>query len=349
MSRIDRNQDSEDLFAETRMTFGEHLEDLRVHLWRALIGFLIALVVGFFVGYWVLEFIAHPVTVELNRFYDERAEGVKKKLQEGTDDKINDLNKPQSVTIELNLGKLAEALGINVPEGKSEHDWVQMEMRIPPVALSVALAKSNQLVSRRFGLSTLSPQESLMAYIKVSFISGLVLGSPWIFTQLWAFVAAGLYPHEKRLVNVYLPISVALFLGGVLVCQFLVIPKALQALLWFNHWLDLEPDIRFNEWLGFAIMLPVIFGVSFQLPMLMLFLERIGVMSVDSYIAKWRIACFLIHVFAAAVTPVDIFSMESLALTMCGLYGLGIFLCWMNPTPKKSDTDIPDSEEMVEV
>src|SRR5262249_17990885 len=159
-----------------------------------------------------------------------------------------------------------------------------------------------------------------MAYIKVCLACGFVLGSPWIFMQIWAFVAAGLYAHEKKLVNVYLPISVVLFVAGALVCQFWVIPRALQALLWFNYWLKLEPDIRFNEWLGFAIMLPVLFGLSFQLPMIMLFLERVGIMTADTYVSKWRISFFVIHVFAALVTPVDAISMESLALAMCGLY-----------------------------
>jgi sec-independent protein translocase protein TatC len=135
----------------------------------------------------------------------------------------------------------------------------------------------------------------------------------------------------------------------VLVCQFLVIPKALQALLWFNRWLDLEPEFRFNEWLGFAIMLPVLFGLSFQLPMIMMFLERIGIMTVETYLQKWRIAVFFIHVFAAFVTPVDALSMESLALSMCALYGLGIFLCKFNPHKRDLDVDVPDSEEMVEV
>ena len=66
---------------------------------------------------------------------------------------------------------------------------------------------------------------------KVCIVTGLVLGSPWIFWQIWMFVAAGLYPHEKRYVNIYLPFSLFLFLGGVFICQFFVIPKALEALL----------------------------------------------------------------------------------------------------------------------
>jgi len=180
--------------------------------------------------------------------------------------------------------------------------------------------------------------------------TALVLGSPWIFWQVWLFVAAGLYPHEKRLIHVYLPISLGLFIIGVLVCQFLVMPKAIEALLWFNEWLGFEPDLRFNEWLGFAIMMPLVFGISFQLPLVMMFLERIGLVSIQAYFSKWKIAFFLIHVFAAVITPsVDVISMELLALPMFGLYGLGILLCKLNPHRTPVDFDVPESEELVEV
>src|SRR5207245_10128940 len=87
---------------------------------------------------------------------------------------------------------------------------------------------------------SLSVVEAFMTYFKVALRCGLVLGSPWIFIQIWSFIAVGLYPHEKRLVNVYLPFSLLLFLIGVLACQFLVIPKAVGALLWFNEWLDMN-------------------------------------------------------------------------------------------------------------
>ena len=62
-----------------------------------------------------------------------------------------------------------------------------------------------------------------------------------------------------------------------------MIPKAIEALLWFNEWLGIKPDLRFNEWLGFAIMMPIVFGVSFQLPLVMMFLERIGILTVEMY------------------------------------------------------------------
>jgi sec-independent protein translocase protein TatC len=349
MSFADRNNYSEDLFADTRMTFGEHLEDLRTHLWRAIAGFLVAMVISFIPGWTVLQFIAKPVEDAVRDFYDRRIERVDAKLREGTDAKVNTLNESKEQEVEVNVGELAKERGFPLPAGISDDGWVKIKMRLQPVSFAVALAKAQQEVGHRPGLSTLGPMEAFMAYIKVCVVCGLVLGSPWIFWQIWAFVAAGLYPHEKRLVNVYLPISVALFLAGAILCQFLVIPKALEALLWFNYWLNLEPDLRFNEWLSFAILLPVLFGISFQLPMLMMFLERVGIMTVAVYKKKWRIAFFLIHAFAAVVTPIDIFSMESLALTMCALYALGIGLCWFNPRRRERDLEVPNPEESVEV
>ena len=130
-------------------------------------------------------------------------------------------------------------------------------------------------------------------------LCGLVIGSPWIFYQIWAFIAAGLYPHEKKLVHVYLPVSLGLFLGGVFMCQFLVIPRAIAALLWFNEWIGLKPDLRLNEWLGFAILLPLVFGVSFQTPLVMMFLARVGIMTAESFRSHWKMAYFLLAVFAA--------------------------------------------------
>ncbi|HEV3203731.1 MAG TPA: twin-arginine translocase subunit TatC, partial [Gemmataceae bacterium] len=240
-------------------------------------------------------------------------------------------------------------MGLEPSKTPSDDSRVTLRLHYQPLRRAIDTAKAQRAVGKRPGLSTLSPMEGFMAYLKVCFACGLVLGSPWIFYQLWTFIAAGLYSHEKRLVNVYLPFSVVLFVSGVLLCQFFVIPKALQGLLWFNKWLNLEPELRFNEWLTFAILLPVLFGISFQLPMLMFFLERLGILTLESYIKKWRMAFFIIHAFAAIVTPVDIFSMESLALTMCALYGLGILLCWINPRKKEEESDITDSEELIEV
>jgi sec-independent protein translocase protein TatC len=197
--------------------------------------------------------------------------------------------------------------------------------------------------------STLNVQEAFMVWFKVCAMCGIVLGSPWIFWQIWMFVAAGLYPNEKRLVHVYLPVSLGLFLAGVVVCEWAVIPKAIAALLWFNEWMGLKPDMRLNEWLGFAIFMPLIFGVSFQTPLVMLFLAKLGIMDADTFRRKRKIAWFGMAVFAAVITPsTDALSMLFLWVPMSMLFELGIFLIRFQHE-RTPDVEVPESEELIEV
>jgi sec-independent protein translocase protein TatC len=151
-------------------------------------------------------------------------------------------------------------------------------------------------------------------------------------------------------VNIYLPFSLGLFLGGVMLCQFMVIPNAVRALLWFNEWLDLEPDLRLNEWLSFAILLPLIFGLSFQTPLVMLFLERVGLLDVAFYRKRRLFAYIVLALFATFVNPsADLVSQVFLVIPLFLLYEMGIWLCKLTAKPKGLDIDVPDSQEMVEV
>ncbi|HZU34727.1 MAG TPA: twin-arginine translocase subunit TatC, partial [Gemmataceae bacterium] len=206
-----------------------------------------------------------------------------------------------------------------------------------------------QEVNPRHDLIVLSITEAFMAWAKVCIMCGLVLGSPWIFMQIWAFIGAGLYPQEKRLINVYLPVSIVLFLGGVLLCYFVVLPRAVQALLWFNQWTGLDPELRFSDWLSFAIMLPAFMGICFQLPLVMYALERFGIFTVEAYVAKWRIATFIIFVIALLPT-MDMFTPFLIAVPMVGLYWLGILLCKFNRKPDEDDLDVNEPEgDLIEV
>ena len=94
-----------------------------------------------------------------------------------------------------------------------------------------------------------------------------------------------------------------LFILGVVLCQFVVLPGAVKALLKFNEWLGFDPDIRLREWLSLAIILPLVFGISFQTPLVMVFLNRIGMFTAQDYLSKWRHACMILAVFAAIITP----------------------------------------------
>jgi sec-independent protein translocase protein TatC len=170
--------------------------------------------------------------------------------------------------------------------------------------------------------------------MKVSFICGLVIASPWIFYQLWLFVAAGLYPHERKYVHTYLPMSIILFMGGVAFCFYAVLPIVLDFLLGFNSRMLLTPQIRISEWINFAVMLPLMFGISFQLPLAMLFLTKINIFKVEHYIAQWKLAVLAIAGISMVLTPTpDPATMMMMMVPLLILYGMGIGLCyWSEPT-----------------
>ena len=383
-------QDPDDFFADTRMTFGDHLEELRLHLWRAVAGFCVALFLSFFIGKAAVDFITAPVKQQLREFYNRRVERTMRDLQ--TDPNLKKANEPTGFTKlyflrsqlksvlkdepadEINKVKrpilesdekkhderslLDKMLG-RTPnkEAKEDEQVVTQDDLVPiwvshgePLKETGLLQEAIRIVGDFDTMATLNVQEGFMVWFKVCVVCGIVIGSPWIFWQIWMFVAAGLYPQEKRLVHVYLPVSLGLFLAGVLVCEFLVIPRAIEALLWFNEWLGLKPDLRLNEWLSFAIYMPLVFGASFQTPLVMLFLHKLGIMDADSFRNKRRYAWFFMAVFAAIITPSpDALSMLFLWVPMSLLFELGIWLIKWSPNAPDLGEDVPDSSEMVEV
>jgi sec-independent protein translocase protein TatC len=335
-SGSNKSHDADDMFADTRMSFGEHIEELRYYLVRGLLGFAVAMVLSFFIGKEVLYgFIIYPVERQLQDYYDaHRDKHVDRALKELANDPNHPLHQPLEFDLEVN----------------QNGEWVAQKVRIPePVQFLKLMQPAQRFLEPRPSFKTFSVTEAFLVYFKICILSGLVLGSPWIFLQIWSFVAAGLYRHEKRLVHVYMPISLALFLAGAFACQFVVLPRAVSALLWFNEWLGFEPDLRLNEWLSFAIILPVIFGISFETPLIMLFLERLGIMTVDSYRSKRKIAFFVLAVISAMNPGLDAFSMLFQWVALCLLYELGIWLCLWSARKSELDIDVPEPEEMVEV
>jgi sec-independent protein translocase protein TatC len=358
-------RDPDDFFSETRMSFGDHIEELRLHLWRAIGGLAFCLVIGFVldaIGYYtewrigryefgigrpLMQIIQQPVEDAL-RDYKKRDR--EKQLKKAREDVANErkaaeeANKPREIIVHLSPDAVAQIRGVPVDKIESGMD---VKMMVKPLEIEEAIG-GGKLYVEPTGLSALSVQEALVVYFKVSLVAGLVIASPWVFWQIWSFVAAGLYPHEKKLIHVYLPFSLGLFLAGVFVCQFLVMPQAVAAMLWFNEWLGITPELRLNEWLSFAIWMPVIFGVSFQTPLVMLFTGKLGIADVPFYADKRKYAYFAMCVFAAIITPSpDAITMLMLAVPMCLLYELGIILIkFQPPSPFEEESE---TDELVEV
>jgi sec-independent protein translocase protein TatC len=227
-------------------------------------------------------------------------------------------------------------------------ETISVKLKVYPAYVSSASNQGDAIIESRQYLTTLSVQEGFVVYFKVQILCGIVLASPFILYQFWMFVGAGLYPHEKRYIYIFFGPSLVLFIGGVLLCQFLVLPGTVKALLKFNEMLGFDPDIRLHEWLGLAIILPLVFGISFQTPLVMIFLNRIGMFSAHDYLTKWRMACFILAIFAALVTPTpDAVTMLYLFIPMFSLYLAGIVFCHFFPGfDPNEEEEIEEAEEV---
>ena len=170
-----------------------------------------------------------------------------------------------------------------------------------------------------------------MIWLKAGLVSGVVLASPGIFWHIWQFLAAGLYPHERRYVYWYLPLSLGLFLAGVCLAFFVVFKLVLGFLMNYSTGLDVEFTPRLNDYMSFALFLPLGFGIAFQLPIAMLGLHRFGVVGVDTFVSQWRIAVLVIAFLSMALSPPEIYSMVGLFAPLVLLYFFGIFLCKYMP------------------
>jgi len=266
-----RQKSEEDIFKDSTMTFGEHLEELRVCLFRSVAGLFLGLIVGLMVGTYVVEFIQTPLEKALTTYLkQESLERVTKELNEAKRAGIPLPYAPEQVEEEvrqrdrfpeqvfIDPQELLRALKLEPPPpapAQAEPQGQAAEAEPSSAEPEAALA-GPQLVplfiwrdakdDPRVRPKSLAAHEPFMIYLKASLLVGVVLASPWIFYQIWSFVAAGLYPHEKRYVHLYLPFSVLLFLGGVSVAFFLVFEPVLKFLFTFNRYMGIAPDPRIS-------------------------------------------------------------------------------------------------------
>ena len=344
---------SKDLFDDTTMTFGEHLEALRMHLWKALIGLALGVVLTLYFGEHVVALIRSPIDRALQNHGIRAADDVQPGMgfgdywgwltgetaeaQPQTPESEPVEESPpdrESIVMTFEAAELLRALHevdparFQAPAEGTGAEKLRLRVSAPEFA---QLQRAIDWIEKPVALTV---QESFMVYLKVSLIAGLIVASPWVFYQLWLFVAAGLYPHERKYVYIYLPMSLGLFLIGVVFCFVAVFPFVLDFLLGFSAWLEVSPQIRLSEWVSFAVFLPLMFGLSFQLPLVMLFLEKISIFEASDYREKRKIAILVIAIISMMLTPAEPISMIAMMIPLIVLYQLGILLCDLSPAPK---------------
>jgi sec-independent protein translocase protein TatC len=242
--------------------------------------------------------------------------------------------------------------------------------------------------------------ESFMVYIKVSLISAAVISGPWLIYQLWQFIAAGLYPRERKYITKYLPLSIALLISGMLMLYFLVLPLMLTFFLEFNFgqpglirpaqidpgattqpayaaapsfdgdpphpvegqmWYDrsqhrlklfLESETRVVLFVSTGLATPLItlatyidmvvglllsFGLAFQMPLVVLALVRIGIVEVEQFKKMRRIVYFSMSIVAGFIVPDVVTGMVALLIPLILLFEMGLWLA-REPARNADDT-----------
>jgi sec-independent protein translocase protein TatC len=170
--------------------------------------------------------------------------------------------------------------------------------------------------------------EMFFTYLKVAFLAGVLLMAPFIFYQLWMFVAPGLYQREKRYVIPFVVASTILFVGGSLFGYFVVFPFGFKFFIGFsNEYVKALPSVK--EYFSLSIKLLFAFGIVFELPVVIFFLTKMGMVTPEALRRKRKYAILLAFVVGAILTPPDVITQFMMAGPLLVLYEIGIVVSMM--------------------
>ena len=178
-------------------------------------------------------------------------------------------------------------------------------------------------------LNKIGPGEAIMALLKIVFVFGILLASPVLLYQAWAFIFPALTQQERKFALPLFLTIVFFFLVGATFAYFIVLPVVVQFAADLFSGSGVGNLWSIDRYVGFAAGLMLAFGVAFELPIVMAFLSRIGVINAQGFRERQRYAVMFIFVAAALLTPADVLSMLLMAIPLILLYQLGIFLAFL--------------------
>jgi len=185
--------------------------------------------------------------------------------------------------------------------------------------------------------------EAFFTYLKVAMFGAAFISFPVVATQLWLFVAPGLYRSEKRALMPFLLATPVLFVAGAALAYYFVFPMAFRFFVSFEiptgeGGMPIQLEARVSEYLGLVMKLVFGFGIAFELPVALTLLAKVGIITSAGLRRNWRYAYVGVVVVAAVLTPPDVISQVSLAVPLILLYELSILLAkWVEPKPVEED------------
>ena len=172
----------------------------------------------------------------------------------------------------------------------------------------------------------MNPSEVFFTYMEIALYAGILFALPVLLYEVWAFVAPALWPEERRAVLVILPTAVILFYVGLIFAYYLVIPAAVTFFMGFATQ-TLQPMFSLESYLSFILALTLPFGFIFELPLIVVFLAKIGLVTGDFLKGKRKILIVIAFIFAAVVSPTtDIFTQTMIAVPLIVLYEISLFI-----------------------
>lgn len=175
-----------------------------------------------------------------------------------------------------------------------------------------------------FSLHAFKVTDPLSVYLTVTLLVAVIIASPILLYQLWAFATPGLYDSERKATLKYIPYSVLLFLGGISFAYFVLFPFVMKFMMGLANDLDIQQTIGINEYFSFLFKLTIPFGFLFQLPVIALFFSRIGMLNPKFMIKFRKYSYFVLFVIAVLLAPPDIISYIIISIPLFILYEISI-------------------------
>ena len=341
---------------EHEKPFLEHLEDLRVMITRIVITLLVSVAVCFSFQKQLMEVLRRPVeqvwitqleaklpkddsgkTRQLDVTVWEDAKAVERAAA-GLDLEVREFFY-QSTGPDLAFHARSVALlraALALPEEKRAEFIASINAPDDLKSQVEALVKTSPSpeVDSRGNLklmSALRPTETFMLSMKLSFFAGIILAFPLLLMYVLQVILPGLHANEKRVLWPAMLVGFGLFLSGVLFAYYIVLPRALDFFYQWSGNLGVSNDWRIGEYISFATQFTLLFGLSFELPVVVMVLVKLGMLTYETMSRTRSYAVLTIFVTAAVLTPTpDAFTLILMALPMLILYEICIWLAWLD-------------------
>jgi len=296
-----------------RMSFGDHLEELRRRVMLSLIAMGVCVFAMLPFKTWVTSVYVAPYQDMFMKGFADHVAAIEAQVEAAggpeamaANDPFADLVLPKYRWLERWKGSILDGSYPFEEQGAEIQRQGGYEV-------------SHALVATR-------PIEDFWTFMAASFLFSLFLAGPFVIYQVWAFVAAGLYKRERRAALRYLPGSAFLFLSGVAFGYLVVVPYGLYFLVKLMNFSQVQPLITVSTYFSLLFMLTAALGLVFQLPLVMLALQKVGIVSHEAFVKNWRYVILVLVVAAAVFTPPDPFTQVMMAGPMVVLYVFGLFL-----------------------